>query len=237
MPRPPSASVLIALLLAAAPVHAQRFERDTARSGPVIETTAAPSALACRAACDLDDDCAAWSWVRPGVDSAAPACRLQGAVAVAVTDVCCISGVSRPELPRPRPVSLTPPAAERTAEPAPAPRPAIARATPAPAQPRPAPAEIRDLDFTPGEPEPAESETPPPDEGETADLLAEAPLGESASGGVAPPPAEIRPIDPAQARRSATRRDVAERPLYSVQREYGYTPRPDAGPPDPSVED
>lgn len=95
--------ILTALLLLATPATAQVFQRDTLRAGPVLEEMTSPSAMACQAACDLNGQCAAWSWMHPSVNSAAAMCRLQTAQGVPQTDVCCISGVSRDSLQRPQP--------------------------------------------------------------------------------------------------------------------------------------
>jgi hypothetical protein len=53
----------------------------------------------CELACITDQRCSAWTYVRPGVQSASARCYLKSIAPPAVADDCCISGV------RPRPVS------------------------------------------------------------------------------------------------------------------------------------
>ena len=49
--------------------------------------------LACKAQCDGDGPCRAWTYVRPGVQGPAPRCWLKTSVPAARPDGCCVSGL------------------------------------------------------------------------------------------------------------------------------------------------
>ena len=54
-----------------------------------------PSGVACKTACDDDDKCRAWTYVRPGYISAGARCYLKEKVTRPRAKPCCISGVVR----------------------------------------------------------------------------------------------------------------------------------------------
>lgn len=81
-------------LTIASPASAQLYDRGTARDGALLSERASPSATACRAACALDNSCAAWTWERAGEQGPEAMCRLQAEAVTARPDNCCISGVS-----------------------------------------------------------------------------------------------------------------------------------------------
>jgi hypothetical protein len=49
--------------------------------------------LLCKAACDVEGQCKAWTYVKPGVQGANPRCWLKNGVPPKVTSNCCTSGV------------------------------------------------------------------------------------------------------------------------------------------------
>lgn len=51
------------------------------------------NAQACQATCDAHAQCAAWTFVKPGVKGPAAMCFLKSTIATARRDTCCISGV------------------------------------------------------------------------------------------------------------------------------------------------
>ncbi|MGN6570466.1 MAG: PAN domain-containing protein [Pseudolabrys sp.] len=54
-----------------------------------------PDGAACRAACDAEGKCRAWTYVRPGYISVAPRCYLKDKITRPRHKPCCISGVVR----------------------------------------------------------------------------------------------------------------------------------------------
>jgi hypothetical protein len=54
-----------------------------------------PDGSACRAACDAEGKCRAWTYVRPGYISVAPRCYLKAKITRPRHKPCCISGVVR----------------------------------------------------------------------------------------------------------------------------------------------
>jgi PAN domain len=60
-----------------------------------FELRSDPSGLACKAACDGDERCRAWTYVRPGYIGAAARCYLKSKIPRPRRKPCCISGVVR----------------------------------------------------------------------------------------------------------------------------------------------
>jgi hypothetical protein len=60
-----------------------------------FDLPADPSGGACGAACEADNKCRAWTYVRPGYISAAPRCFLKDRLTRPRRKPCCISGVVR----------------------------------------------------------------------------------------------------------------------------------------------
>jgi len=54
-----------------------------------------PDGASCRAACDAEGRCRAWTYVRPGYISSVPRCYLKGRITRPRKKPCCISGVVR----------------------------------------------------------------------------------------------------------------------------------------------
>lgn len=54
---------------------------------------AIPNAGSCRQACETDGNCAAYTYVRPGVQGLRALCQLKSSVPPARADSCCISGL------------------------------------------------------------------------------------------------------------------------------------------------
>jgi PAN domain len=72
---------------------AQRFERNIDRPGSDYSNTAMDSASGCSLACSQDNECRAWTFVRPGVQTPSGRCWLKDSVPQARSNNCCISGV------------------------------------------------------------------------------------------------------------------------------------------------
>ena len=60
-----------------------------------FELPSDPTGLACKAACEADNKCRAWTYVRPGYLGAAARCFLKDKVKPPHHKPCCISGVVR----------------------------------------------------------------------------------------------------------------------------------------------
>ena len=60
-----------------------------------LDLPADASAKACQAACDAEEGCRAWTYVRPGYVGPAPVCYLKNHITRPVRKACCISGVVR----------------------------------------------------------------------------------------------------------------------------------------------
>jgi hypothetical protein len=54
-----------------------------------------PSGKSCQIACEAEEGCRAWTYLRPGYGSATPACYLKNHIARPQRRPCCISGVVR----------------------------------------------------------------------------------------------------------------------------------------------
>jgi hypothetical protein len=68
------------------------FERNTDRPGLDFSNTPSEGAVACSFACQLQNQCRAWTFVRPGVQGPSGRCFLKTAVPQARRDKCCTSG-------------------------------------------------------------------------------------------------------------------------------------------------
>jgi hypothetical protein len=60
-----------------------------------FELPADPTGKACQAACEAEQRCRAWTYVRPGYIGAAAVCYLKERVTRPVRKPCCISGAVR----------------------------------------------------------------------------------------------------------------------------------------------
>jgi len=68
------------------------FERNTDRPGLDFSNTPSQGATECSFACQLENQCRAWTFVRPGVQGPSGRCFLKNAVPQARRDRCCTSG-------------------------------------------------------------------------------------------------------------------------------------------------
>jgi hypothetical protein len=90
-----SASVL-AVVVFSTPAQAQPMEYGTDRYGSdfmniFMQSNGAPQS--CRAACNANAECVAWTFVRSGYQGPQPRCWLKSAIPSPVSAVCCVSGV------------------------------------------------------------------------------------------------------------------------------------------------
>ena len=60
-----------------------------------MPVAAEPDGQACRAACEADNRCRAWTYVRPGYNNSTPHCYLKERVTPPRRKPCCVSGVVR----------------------------------------------------------------------------------------------------------------------------------------------
>ena len=60
-----------------------------------MEIAPDPTGLTCKAACDADTHCRAWSYQRPGYGGPAARCFLKDKVTIPRHRPCCVSGVVR----------------------------------------------------------------------------------------------------------------------------------------------
>jgi hypothetical protein len=84
------------LCVPAAICAAQTFERNVDRPGgdyTSFDLRGGPRA--CQAACGRDGQCAAWTFVRAGVQGPLPRCWLKGSVPPPTGNDCCVSGIMR----------------------------------------------------------------------------------------------------------------------------------------------
>jgi hypothetical protein len=58
-----------------------------------FEVAANPSGAACKAACEAENKCRAWTYVRPGYITPFPRCYLKDRITRPRHKPCCISGV------------------------------------------------------------------------------------------------------------------------------------------------
>jgi hypothetical protein len=80
-----------------APKHG-RVEFSIDRGGgdyKSIELPPDPTGLSCKAACEADNKCRAWTYLRPGYGGSTPSCFLKDKVKAPHPKPCCISGVVR----------------------------------------------------------------------------------------------------------------------------------------------
>jgi PAN domain len=68
------------------------FERGIDRPGLDFNNTPSQGAADCSFACQLENQCRAWTFVRPGVQGPSGRCFLKSAVPQARRDNCCTSG-------------------------------------------------------------------------------------------------------------------------------------------------
>lgn len=92
-----SSLVAVAAIVSLLPatVIAMSFERGVDRPGSDYTSfDIRGSARTCQAACDRDDQCRAWTYVRAGIQGPAPRCWLKFQVPPPRWDDCCVSGVN-----------------------------------------------------------------------------------------------------------------------------------------------
>lgn len=82
------------LVAALAPAAAADLEPDANRPGSDYRNfnLASPDPHACKAQCDADGQCRAWTFVKPGHQGPQARCWLKHAVPNAVANGCCVSG-------------------------------------------------------------------------------------------------------------------------------------------------
>jgi hypothetical protein len=78
--------------------HARNREFAIDRPGGdyrAIDVPAETNGEACRAACQKDSQCRAWTYMRPGYAETGPRCYLKNHITAPRHRPCCISGVER----------------------------------------------------------------------------------------------------------------------------------------------
>ena len=71
------------------------IENNTSRWGSDYKRFTIGSAEACAVACNADEACRAWSFIKPTDNSPSAMCRLKSAAPQAKADPCCISGLGQ----------------------------------------------------------------------------------------------------------------------------------------------
>ncbi len=71
------------------------FERNIDRPGRDYRNSPSRGASDCSFACQFENQCRAWTYVRPGIQGRSGRCWLKNAVPGAVRNNCCISGVRK----------------------------------------------------------------------------------------------------------------------------------------------
>jgi len=71
------------------------FERNIDRPGLDFRNVPSPGASDCSFTCQLENQCRAWTFVRPGVQGPSGRCFLKRAVPVASRNRCCTSGIRK----------------------------------------------------------------------------------------------------------------------------------------------
>jgi len=100
-------SLLVFAIVSSLPSHAVAqskffsFERDVDRPGSDFSNTASNSPEDCSFACQLQNHCRAWTFVRPGIQGPSGRCFFKDPAPRAVRNNCCTSGA---RLGRPVPV-------------------------------------------------------------------------------------------------------------------------------------
>ncbi len=111
-----AASVIVAFVfLPGSAFAATTTEAETNRPGGDYESInlSHSEPNACRAACDGDARCKAYTYVRPGVQGRLARCFLKSTIPDPVPDSCCVSGIKTSgTVPRPVPVPAPAPAAK-----------------------------------------------------------------------------------------------------------------------------
>lgn len=69
------------------------FERNIDRPGLDYRNISSPGAARCSFSCQAENQCRAWTYVRPGVQGPSGRCWLKTAVPRATRNSCCTSGV------------------------------------------------------------------------------------------------------------------------------------------------
>jgi PAN domain-containing protein len=102
----PFASLLAVVLMVSPAAFAQTYEPGIDRPGGDYRSfdLGAPNAAQCAAACMADGQCAAYTYVNPGVQSANARCWLKNAIPSPVANPCCTSGLKVAAAPIPMPV-------------------------------------------------------------------------------------------------------------------------------------
>ncbi|MES2537610.1 MAG: PAN domain-containing protein [Pseudomonadota bacterium] len=83
-----SAAVILGIVLQWTPVPAYAYDRNTDRPGGDYTSSELPSAdpRLCAARCEIDNQCAAWSYTAPGVQGPAARCSLKNGIPAAVAN-------------------------------------------------------------------------------------------------------------------------------------------------------
>lgn len=68
------------------------FERGVDRPGRDYKNIASPGAAQCSFSCQAENQCRAWTYVRPGIQGPSGRCWLKTAVPQATRNGCCTSG-------------------------------------------------------------------------------------------------------------------------------------------------
>jgi PAN domain len=76
------------------------FERNTDRPGLDYKNAPSRGASDCSFACQLENRCRAWTYVRPGIQGPSGRCWFKSSAPRAVSNSCCTSGV-RKQGPKP----------------------------------------------------------------------------------------------------------------------------------------
>ena len=82
------------LALSSVPAFADTVEIDTDRSGNDIASVSTPNMTVsiCQATCQVNSDCAAWTYVEAGIQGPDPFCHLKSPAPPPAPDSCCTSG-------------------------------------------------------------------------------------------------------------------------------------------------
>jgi PAN domain len=94
-PAPGTAAMQPPAPVPAQPAQAGAMEHDTDRLGNDMYgfNVAQADPAMCQAACMVNGQCAAWTYVKPGIKGPLPRCYLKSAAPTPSPDTCCVSGV------------------------------------------------------------------------------------------------------------------------------------------------
>jgi hypothetical protein len=93
-PPVPNGCCISGVKTAAAPPPAPGgLEYNMDRPGNDFSNTVQPNAQQCQAVCKTIAGCAAWTWVKPGIQGPSPRCYLKNPAPPPVPNACCVSGL------------------------------------------------------------------------------------------------------------------------------------------------